>query len=60
MIKVGQKVHIKNADEFEEGVVKYVHTLHHWFSVEHGTGDYKWLTSFKFDDIGKKILIVKG
>ena len=60
MIKVGQKVHIKHVDDFEEGIVKYVHPLHRWFSVEHGTEDYKWLTSFKFDEIGKTIRLVKG
>lgn len=60
MIKVGQKVHIKNGDDFEEGVVKFVHMTHCWFSVEHGTEEYKWLTSFKFDEIGKKIRVVKG
>lgn len=60
MINVGQKVNIKNGDEFEEGVVKFVHPTHRWFSVEHGTEEYKWQTSFKFDDIGKTIRIVKG
>ena len=60
MIKVGQKVRIHHGDEFEEGVVKFVHYSHRWFSVEHGTDEYKWRTGFKFDEIGKKIKIVKG
>lgn len=60
MIKVGQKVNIRHVDEFEEGVVHFVHPTNRWFSVKHGTEDYKWLTSFKFDDIGKKIIIMKG
>lgn len=63
MIKVGQKVQIRHfwhTDEIEDGVVKFVHPTNGWFSVEHGTDDYKWLTSFKFDDIGKTIRLVKG
>lgn len=60
MIKVGQKVRIRNGNEIDEGVVKCVHPTHCWFGVEHGTDEYKWLTSFKFDDIGTKIQIVKG
>ena len=63
MIKAGQKVriyHFWHTDEIEEGVVKFVHPTNGWFSVEHGTDDYKWLTSFKFDDIGKTIRLVKG
>lgn len=60
MINVGQKVHIKHGDDFEEGVVHFVHPTNRWFSVKHGTEDYKWLTSFKFDEIGKKVQIVKG
>lgn len=58
MINVGQKVHIKHGDEFEEGVVHFVHPTNRWFSVKHGTEDYKWLTSFKFDEIDKKIKII--
>lgn len=60
MIKVGQKVHIRHGEDYEKGVVKYVHPTNRWFSVEHGTEDYKWRTSFKFDEIGKTISIVKG
>ena len=63
MIKVGQKVRIQQfwkTEEYDEGVVKYVHPLHQWYSVEHGTDDYKWRTSFKFDDIGKRVRVVKG
>lgn len=60
MIKVGQKVHIRNGEDYEKGVVKYVHPTNRWFSVEHGTDEYKWLTSFKYDDIDRKIIIVKG
>ena len=61
MIKVGQKVTIRQGvDEYEEGVVKFVHPTNCWFSVEHGTDEYKWLTSFKFDDIGKTVRIKKG
>ena len=60
MIKIGQKVHIRRGDEFEEGIVKYVHQPHQWFSVEHGTDEYKWRTSFKFDEIGKTVRVMKG
>lgn len=57
MINVNQKVKIRRGDKWEEGVVHFVHPLHRWFSVKHGTEDYKWLTSFKFDEIGKKVRI---
>jgi hypothetical protein len=60
MIKLGQNVKIKQPDGFEDGIVKYIHPTNRWFSVEHGTEDYKWRTSFMFDDIGKTVRIVKG
>lgn len=60
MIKVGQKVRIKHVNEFEEGVVRIVHASHRWFSVEPDAPECNWVTSFKFDEIGKTVKIVKG
>ena len=59
MIKVGQKVEFGPDNDIQHGVVKYVHPTHCWFSVEHGTDDYKWRTSFKFDDIGVGVRLVE-
>lgn len=62
MIKVGQKVRIRHfyRDDYEEGIVKVVHTSHQWFSVRPLAPECNWLTSFKFDEIGKTVFIVKG
>lgn len=60
MIKVGQKVRIGRADVAEYGVVRIVHASHRWFSVEPDAPECNWVTSFKFDEIGKTVKIVKG
>ena len=61
MIQVGQKVRIRRfyQDDFDEGVVKIVHASHKWFSVKLDAPECNWLTSFKFDDIGKTVQIMK-
>ena len=68
MIRVGQKVRFKPLadvrchgvtviDDAVIGTVVMVNEKHSWFSVEYG--DSKMHTSFKFDDIGDKVCIVK-
>lgn len=39
-----------------EGTVVEVHYEHKWFSVEYG--DHKQRTSFKFCDIGERVMLV--
>lgn len=68
MISVGQKVRFKPLadvrchgvtviDDAVVGTVVMINYEHNWFSVEYG--DAKMRTSFKFDDIGDKVHIVK-
>lgn len=70
MIKVGQKVKIdpfkdvtfRGCTELRgliEGVVHYVHPTHRWFNVEYGDELGTRLISFKFDDIGRAVKLVK-
>ena len=59
MIKVGQKVIFKNVDRDEEGVVNFVHHLHHWFNIRYGGDEGKRLIGFKFDDIGGAVKLVE-
>lgn len=39
-----------------EGTIVEIHKDHKWFSVEYGNP--KQRTSFKFDDIGKSVILV--
>ena len=71
MIKLRQKVRFDpfkgirsygvSVGEVEvEGTVVYINFAHRWFEVEYPTADGKVKTSFKFDDIGDLVTIVKG
>lgn len=70
MIKSGQKVRIDPFKDMRtygmsmttglvDGVVKYVHPTHCWFNVEYGDSEGKRLISYKFDEIGKSVRLVK-
>lgn len=70
MIKAGQKVKINPFKDvtfrgctelrsYIDGVVKFVHPTHQWFNVEYGDDNGSRLISFKFDDIGKAVKLVK-
>ena len=70
MIKVGQKVRINPFKDvtfrgctelhgYIDGVVKFIHPTNRWFNVEYGDEQGVRLTSFKFDDIGKAVKLVK-
>lgn len=68
MIKIGQKVKFKplqdikclgvnGEDSITEGTVIFVHEEHRYFRVRYGK--YDLAISFKFDDIGEKVFVVK-
>lgn len=68
MIKIGQKVKFKPLqdikcmgvnceDSIAEGTVISVNWVHHYFRVRYGK--YNLTISFKFDDIGEKVFVVK-
>lgn len=70
MIKVGQKVrfnpfkylHVQGTSDIDaivEGTVIYVSEAHRWFGVEYSDDGETWRTSFKFDDIGDNVKVVR-
>lgn len=68
MIKVGQKVRFRpfqdikclgfnGEDSIAEGTVIFINWDHQYFRVRYGK--YDLAISFKFDDIGEKVFVVK-
>lgn len=68
MVQIGDKVKftplkdirchgVTVIDALVTGTVVMINYKHSWFSVEYG--DSKMRTSFRFDDIGDKVTIVK-
>ena len=70
MVKVGTKVKFDpfepmtgfgismNQGEMVYGTVVQIYYQHNWFSVEYDCGGVMERTSFKPDDIGKRVYIV--
>jgi hypothetical protein len=47
-----------NQGESVLGTVVGIYNLHHWFSVEYYCSGVKQRTSFKPDDIGKRVQVI--
>lgn len=70
MVKVGTRVEFDpfepmagfgiamNQGEMVEGTVVRIYNRHHWFSVEYDCHGVKQRTSFKPDDIGKRVQVI--
>ena len=71
MIKVGQKVEFNPFEGMRAygataidvdvtGKVIYINEPHNWFEVEYKSLEGKQKTSFKFDEIGKAVRLIKN
>ena len=70
MVKIGTKVRFDpfepmagfsismNQGEMVNGTVVGIYNRHNWFSVEYDCGGVKQRTSFKPDDIGKRVQVI--
>lgn len=69
LVEIGQQVQFSPLEEIRglgaedhrgnyiTGTVVMIHASHRWFSVEYEFHGVKQRTSFKFDQIGKDVLI---